>query len=121
MRHFGLCIFTALLFVSGAASAQATSEAWDKVKSYSVDKKEEAVAFGRKLVRAADRDIRELERASAKASDQAKAEYAKEIESLKAGCREVNRKLNAMGKATGTAWDGAKAGFADAWRDLHDA
>jgi hypothetical protein len=31
------------------------------------------------------------------------------------------KKLDEMGKATAAAWDGAKNGFADAYKDLHDA
>src|SRR5262249_51067179 len=95
-----------------------TGEAWDSVKSYSVDKKNDAVAYGKKLVHETNYQIKGLEKKAAQASGDAKARYNREIIDLKAKSKNASKKLDEMGKATGAAWDNAKNGFADAYRDL---
>ena len=95
-----------------------TGEAWDTVKSYTVEKKDEAMAYGRKLVRQTDREIASLEKKAAKASGEAKAQFQSDVKELKAKRAEASKKLDEMGKASGAAWDNAKNGFADAYRDL---
>jgi outer membrane murein-binding lipoprotein Lpp len=94
---------------------------WDKVKSYSVEKKNEAMTYGRQLVRDTDRQIRSLERRAAKASGEAKDQLDSDIRELKTKRAAASNKLDEMGKATGAAWDEAKDGFADAYKDLQDA
>jgi len=96
-------------------------EAWETVKSYSVDRKKDAVAYGRKLVRSTDREIKELDRKAAKASDEAKAQLRSDMNELRAKRAEASKKLDEMGKASAGAWDEAKNGFADAYKDLQDS
>jgi outer membrane murein-binding lipoprotein Lpp len=98
-----------------------TAEAWNTVKSYTVEKKNDAVAYGRKLVRGTDRQIKSLERRAAKASGEAKTQLDSDVQELKAKRAAASRKLDEMGKATGAAWDEAKNGFADAYKDLQDS
>jgi Skp family chaperone for outer membrane proteins len=111
-----------LLFL-GLALAQPALAAddWDKIKSYSVEKKDEALAYGRKLVRQTDREIKDLNRKAAKASDEAKTQFQSDAKELKAKRRQASKKLDEMGKATSAAWDEAKNGFADAYKDLQDS
>ena len=97
-----------------------TSETVDTIKSYSVEKKNEAVAYGRKMLKAADRDIKKLERKAAKASDDTKAQFAQDAKDLRATRDAAKEKLDEMGKASGEAWDGTKTAFADAYKDLRD-
>lgn len=97
-----------------------TGEAVDTLKSYSVDKKNEAVAYGKKLVSAADRDIKKLERSASKASGDTKAQFKEEMAGIKADRDAAAKKLDEMGKASGEAWDGTKTAFADAYRDLRE-
>jgi len=97
------------------------ADTWDEVKSYSVEKKDEAVAYGKKLVRQTDREIKELDRKAAKASGEAKAQFQSDMKELKAKRAEASKKLDQMGKATNAAWDEAKNGFADAYKDLRDS
>ena len=119
----------AVLFAQPPALAQTTTkdvskktaEAWDTVKAYTVDKQKDAVAYGRKLVRETDREIGTLERKASKASGEAKAQFERDIRELKAKRAEASKKLDEMGKASATAWDDAKNGFADAYKDLHQA
>src|SRR6185436_13325866 len=98
-----------------------TGEAWDTVKSYTVEKKDEAMAYGRKLVRQTDREIGALEKKAAKASGEAKAQFESDVQELKVKRGEASKKLDEMGKATSGAWDEAKNGFADAYKDLQDS
>ena len=98
-----------------------TAEAWDAVKAYTVDKQKDAVAYGRKLVRETDAKIDALEREAAKASGEVKAQRDRDIKELKAKRAQAAKKLDEMGKATASAWDSAKDGFADAYKDLHQA
>ena len=88
------------------------------MKAYTLEKKTDAVAFGRKLVNSADRDIKHLESEGSKASGEAKEEYRKELRRLKADRAKASKKLDEMGKASGDAWDGAKKDFADAYKEL---
>jgi hypothetical protein len=133
MRRLGLGILAAALAVILHEPAPAvgqttakdvskeTAEAWDTVKAYTVEKKNEAVAYGKKLVRETDAKIDELQAKAAKASGDTKARYDKEIESLKAKRAQASKKLDEMAKASGAAWESAKQGFADAYKDLHEA
>ena len=95
-----------------------TADAVDTLKSYTVEKKNDAVAYGKKLMRSADRDIKKLERAAGKASDETKAQLKEEVKDLKAARAAAAKKFDEMGKASGEAWDSTKNGFADAYQDL---
>ena len=97
------------------------ADTWDNVKSYTVEKKDEALAYGKKLVRETDREIEALERKASKSSGEAKAQFQRDVKELKAKRKEASKKLDEMGKATAGAWDEAKNGFADAYKDLQDS
>ena len=103
------------------AQPAVAADTWDQVKSYTVEKKDEAVAYGRKLVRETDREIASLEKKAAKASGEAKAQFQRDVKELKAKRAEASKKLDEMGKASSGAWDDAKNGFADAYKDLHES
>ena len=130
MKRLNWSILAVMMaFVPALALAQTTTkdvskkteEAWDDVKSYTVDRKNDAVALGKKLVRDTDREIKELDRKAAKASDEAKAQIRSDMKVLRAKRAAAAKKLDEMGKASAEAWDNAKNGFADAYRDLHQA
>jgi hypothetical protein len=101
--------------------SQQAGDAWKKIKGYSVEKKDEAVAFGKDLLRDTDAKIGELEAKAASASGEAKAKYEQEIAKLKTVRAETAARLEKMEKATGSAWNEAKRGFADAYSDLQSA
>lgn len=133
MRRLGLVIVAAVLAVvlqqpapaAGQTAAKAASnkavDAWDTVKAYTVEKKSDAVTFGKKLVRETDAKIKGLEAKASMASGDTKAQYNREIKDLKVKRSRASKKLDAMGKASGKAWDSAKDGFADAYKDLHES
>lgn len=119
----------AALLVPAVAIAETTTkdvskkagETWETVKAYSVEKKDEAVAYGRNLVRQTDREIKELDRKASKASNEAQAQFKNDMNELKAKRAEASKKLDEMGKASSAAWDEAKKGFADAYKDLQES
>jgi hypothetical protein len=111
------CALSLLTLQPTPAAAQA-GETWDQVKSYSVEKKQAAVDYGKNLVRETDAKIEELEAQAAKSSGEAKAAKERTIEELKEKRAQAAAKLDEMGKASGTAWDATKQGFADAYKDL---
>lgn len=113
---------SAVAFLIALASGPAVAaDDWDKIKSYTVEKKNEAVAYGRKLVRQTDREIKALDQKASKASGEAKAQFQSDAKELKAKRKEASKKLDEMGKATDAAWDDAKNGFAAAYKDLQDS
>lgn len=119
MKRLKLSILAVTLALVPALALAADS--WDTVKSYTVEKKNEALAYGKKLVRQTDREIKELDRKAAKASGEAKAQFQSDMRELKVKRKQASQKLDEMGKATGAAWDEAKNGFADAYKDLRDS
>ena len=125
MRRLGLGGLAALLAVvlvqAPAIRPAAAADEWETVKTYTVEKKNDAVKFGKKLVSESDKQIKKLEADAAKASGDTKAAYNESLADLKVKRAAAKKKLDEMGKATGSAWDSAKNGFADAYKDLHDS
>lgn len=113
-------VLSLLVFQSSPAVSQ-VGEAWDQVKSYTVEKKDAAVEYGKSLVRQADSQIKELEEKAAKSSGETKAAYERNIKELKEKRAQAQVKLDDMGKASGNAWDATKQGFAEAYKDLHQS
>lgn len=116
----GILLACALgLFIPQPASAASqVGEAWDQVKTFTVEKKQAAVEYGKNLVRETDEKIKELEAQAAKSSGEAKAAQERSIKELKAKRAETASKLDDMSKSSGSAWDATKQGFADAYKDL---
>ena len=96
-------------------------EAWETFKSYVVDQKNDAVKHGNEMLEKADAEIEVLEGKAAKASGDAKAQYEKEIKNLKKKRAQAAVKLDDLENSSADAWDSTKDGFADAYKDLHDA
>ena len=121
-----LAVILAAMLCQPLAFAQTTSkdvskkagEAVDTLKSYTVEKKNEAVKYGRNMMSAADRDLKKLERAAAEAKGDAKVRLEQDVKDLKASRTAAAKKLDEMKKASGEAWDSTKNGFADAYKDL---
>src|SRR5712691_10612656 len=107
----GIALFAAILGQPVLAQTTAqdvskkTGEAWDTVRSYTVEKKNDAVAYGKKLVRQTDREISALEKRAAKASDEAKAQFQSDAKELRAKRADAAKKLDQMGKSSAAAWD----------------
>lgn len=119
-----LGILAGVLSLSLAVSSPAFSqvrETWDQVKSFTIEKKDAALEYGKGLVREADAEIKELEEKAAKSTGETKAAYERNIKELKEKRAKAGVKLDDMGKATANAWDATKEGFADAYKDLRQS
>lgn len=106
---------------AGAEVSKQAGDAWNTIKSYTLDKKSEAVAYGEQLMKDIDSKIGQLEAKASDASGEAKTKYNKEVENLKVVRANTAAKLDKMEKESGSAWNEAKQGFADAYKDLQHA
>jgi hypothetical protein len=110
---------------AGEASAGDTSQhagdTWNTLKAYSVDKKDEAVAYGKRLMKDADANLAQLEAKASGVSGKSRTDYEKTMAELKVKRAAAAAKLGEMEKQTGRAWGDAKRGFADAYQDLAHA
>lgn len=116
--------FTGVLSLCALLSAPALSqvrETWDQVKSFTIEKKDAALDYGKGLVRETDAQIKELEEKAAKSTGETKAAYERSIKELKEKRAKAAGKLDEMGEATGNAWDATKEGFAEAYKDLRQS
>jgi hypothetical protein len=99
----------------------------ETIKGYTVEKKNEAVAYGKKLVSDMDVQIKDLEKRVASDTSAAAADAKrqgkdiKELADLKAARAKTAKQLDAMGKASTESWDGMKHAFADSYKDLQKA
>ena len=100
---------------------QKAGETGDAIKNYTVDKKNEAVAYGKKLVSDLDVKIKELDAQISRDTSAAKADLQRQLGELKAKRAQTAKKLDELGKASAESWDSVKGGFADAYKDLHRA
>src|SRR5437870_4353950 len=112
----GLCaILTPVVPAAGQTPTQKSSETTDKIKGYSVEKKNEAVAYGKKLVSGLDVKLKELEAQVARDTGAAKADGERQLKELKALRANAGKKLDELGRATAESWDRVKHGFAEAY------
>ena len=101
--------------------AQKAGDAAETIKSYTVEKKNEAVAHGKKLVSDLDVKIKDLESRISRDTSSAKSDLQRQLSELKAKRAKAGKKLDELGKATAESWDRVKHGFADAYKDLQTA
>ena len=109
---------------AAATATKQLTDAAETLKSYSVEKKNEAVAYGKKLVSDFDVKIKELETRTSKDASAAAADakrQMKELSDLKAARANASKQLDAMSKSSAEAWNSAKQAFADSYKDLHKA
>jgi Spy/CpxP family protein refolding chaperone len=119
----GIAIATVFAMVSTVALAAGETStepsAWDKFKAYTHQQKQEALAEGKKLVAETDEKIDELKAQARESSAETKAAYRRNMRDLQHKEREAKVKLAKLEKASSSAWDATKEGFANAYHDLH--
>ena len=99
----------------------------ETIKGYTVEKKNEAVAYGKKLMSDLDVQIKDLEKRVASDTSAAAADAKrqgkdiKELADLKAARAKTGKQLDEMSKASAESWDGVKHAFADSYKDLQKA
>jgi hypothetical protein len=130
MRRFGLPFVMSVVLVSGlsltAAAGSATeedglTEAWNNVKSFTIEQKDKTVAESQ---RAMDNFDRQMEQLSAEGSKDA-SEMSQGWEDTKAQLSELRAKagtqLERLGNATGETWEDVKQEFGNAVEELDEA
>jgi hypothetical protein len=105
---------------TGGAKKPADSSA-DTIKGYTVEKKNEAVVHGKKLMSDLDVKIKDLEGQISRDTSAAGADAKRQMNDLKAVRAQTAKKLDEMGKASSQSWTDAKQAFADSYKDLSKA
>ena len=97
-------------------SKAAVANAWDSVKSYSFDKKNDFTANAKAVTSKMDAQVSELRAnySEANASASRKAAMAE----LKDSEADYKAKLDALGNATADTWDSAKQNVISSWDKL---
>ena len=113
-----LCVTAAALPAAAQTSTQTSGDTTDKMKSYSVEKKNEAVAYGKKMMSDMDVKIKELEAQMSRDASAAKADTQRGLKEMKEKRAQTAKQLDELGKASAQSWDATKQGFADAYKDL---
>jgi peptidoglycan hydrolase CwlO-like protein len=101
--------------------AKETKEAYEAFKAYMIDKKNDAVAHGKDLLKKTDAEVDKLQAKADEASGDAKDAYKETIDDLKEKRAVAGEKLDELGNASADSWDDAKEGFTEAYKALYDA
>jgi arylsulfatase A-like enzyme len=94
--------------------------AWEAMKDYTVERKNDAVAYGKKLMSDFDGKYLELEKKAASATGEAKTKSEQQLKALKDKRAQAAKKLDELGKASGQTWDKVRNDFTDAYRELSE-
>ena len=106
---------------SGKDATQKVGEAADAIKGYTVDKKNEAVVYAKKLVSDLDAKIKDLDAQVARDTSAVKADAQRQLKELKATRDKTAKKADELGRASAESWESVKHGFADSYKDLNKA
>ncbi|HZN53006.1 MAG TPA: hypothetical protein VFD81_20360 [Methylomirabilota bacterium] len=112
------------LFLLPATTVVAQTSTMGEVKSYTVEKKNEAVAYSKKLVNDFDVKIKDLETQISKDTSAAGADAKrqgkdlKELADLKAARAKASKSADELSKASKDSWADAQKAFHDSYKDL---
>jgi hypothetical protein len=109
----------ATLAASHLASEKAST--WEDVKSWTHDKKNDAVAAGKKMIAASDKKIEEAQAQAKKAGTDTSEAHKKNMAELQAKKAAAAAELAKLEKAGATAWTGTRDAFAAAYKDLTES
>jgi hypothetical protein len=116
-----LVITLSLFLLWPATTVVAQTSTMGEVKSYTVEKKNEAVAYSKKLVNDFDVKIKDLETQVSKDASAAGADVkrqAKELTDLKAARAKASKSADELSKASKESWADAQKSFQDSYKDL---
>jgi hypothetical protein len=104
----------------GALAQDAAKDpgAWEKFKAYTHQQKNEAVADGKKLLAAADKQIAEMKASTKNSGAEFKAANEKNMKELQDKKKAAQVELTKLEKSSADAWDATKTGFSNAAKDL---
>ena len=121
IRHAVAALLVALASGSQAADDAGKLSAWDRFKAYAHQEKEAAVTEGRKLIAATDRHLDAMKQQAKDAKKETVAAHKANMAELETKKRAAQAHLDKMAQSTADAWDATKDGFANAYKDLHQA
>jgi hypothetical protein len=110
-------VLASLATLSLAAEPTAT----EKVSSYAHERKQEAVAEGKRLIAEADKKIAEMKKQTQHSSAEAKAAYEANMKELQQKKKEAQMQLAKLQRASAKTWDATKEGFANAYQAMRTA
>jgi hypothetical protein len=119
-----LCATLALVAAPALAASHAAGEkalTWEDVKSWTVEKKNDAVVAGKKMLAATDKKIDELQAQAKKSGTEASEAHKKNMQELQAKRAAAAGELDKLEKAGATAWAGTRDAFARAYRELTES
>jgi hypothetical protein len=119
-----LCATLALAAAPVLAASHAAGEkalTWEDVKSWTVEKKNDAVVAGKKMLASTDKKIDELQAQAKKSGTEASDAHKKNMQELQAKRAAAAAELDKLEKAGATAWAGTRDAFARAYRDLTES
>ena len=94
---------------------------WERIKGYAHTEKEAAVADGKKVLDEIDAKIEDMKNQAAQAKGETKAAYERNLADLKVKRAEAQKHMEHMQKSGTEAWHATRDGFANAYKDLHQA
>jgi|SRR5262245_6290845 len=107
-----------------ATTVVAQTSTMGEIKSYTVEKKNEAVSYSKKLVTDFDGKIKDLETQVSKDTSAAAADAKrqgkdlKEMADLKAARAKASQSADDLSKASKESWADAQKAFQDSYKDL---
>lgn len=110
-----------LALVAATCSAATEPGTWDKIKDFTHEQKNAAVAEGRKLLRETDRQLAVMKKQVAQSVGEARLAHENNLKELQHKRKEAKARLDQLQKSGSNAWDAAKQGFGSAYDDLHQA
>lgn len=119
MKTLIRALSASVLLAASALSMAAEPTAWEKIKSFAHDSKNEAVSEGKKMIAATDKQIARLKQEIAKSSGEAKVAHEQNMKELQAKRKVAQAELSRMQKSAANTWDATKQGFSNAYQDLH--
>jgi predicted secreted Zn-dependent protease len=111
----------ALSLTALAAVAADDASTWERMKGYTIEQKDAAVAEAKKMITATDKEIDELAAAGKQSGAEAKAAHRQNMKELVEKKKAAQAELDKLEKSSGNAWEATKAGFASAYQDLKGA
>lgn len=111
----------AVLLAASTLSMAAEPTTWEKVKSFAHERKQDAVAEGKKAIAATDKQIAALKKDVARSTGEAKVAHEKNMKELQAKRKLAQAELGKMQKSASNTWDATKEGFSNAYQDLHQS
>ena len=119
-----LCAVLVLAAAPALAASHAAAEktsTWEDVKSWTIEKKNDAIAAGKRMLAATDKKLEELQAQARKSGTEASEAHKKNMQELQAKRAAAAAELEKLERAGATAWAGTRDAFARAYRELTES